>query len=156
MISIIIRLKSFEREHLIIKYINEYCSESLTKFECRTNPKGGLNNLTETFNKFEKIEMMNSYLTEKTLHELFPKIFELKLDYRVEETVDMLSYNKFIAYNLPHLDHLQFDVYDIHKINKENVAIALRSNPQLKSLKGEIWLDVIFDKNYFRNGNEIL
>lgn len=139
-----------EWKHLIIEYINEYCSESLIKIEFYNNPKGGLNKLTKIFNKVEKITMYDSYPTEKKLNEIFPNIRKLQLYYGKKYDYE------FIACNFPYLEHLDISETNLNDIQKKNLLIALRSNSQLKSLKAEEWFSDILYTNYFQETNEIL
>lgn len=141
---------------LIIEYLNEYCSESLVKIMIEGNPKGKLDKFTKTFKNVEQIRMESSYFIGDTLHQLFPNIRELKLRYYGREEHDKFQCSDFIAYNFPYLEHLDIDTDTEYECYKGNVAIALYSNPQLKSLSGDIWLDVIFDPINLSNANAIL
>lgn len=155
-------LTAYKYEHLIIGYINEYCSKSLIKIEFDGKPKGALNKLTKTFIKVEKFENLTICYNpiEMRLHKIFPKIRELKLIYTELHNNEKRIYNSFIAYKFPHLEHLMINVspkLDIEKFDIiDNFVIALRANSQLKILEGNIWFDVIFDKNNFYNPNEYL
>lgn len=42
------------------------------------------------------------------------------------------------------------------RVNIENAAAALRLNPQLKSRKGDVWLDVNFNTDELRDLTEHL
>lgn len=155
--------KAHEWEHLIIEYINEYCSESLNKIRFTGNQRGDLNKLTKPFVNVEKLEIGILIPTEKKLHELFPRIRDLKLLYKYSPCLidfsddrEQFLNEKFIANHFPYLEHLFMEVshWSRYKYNKEYLAIALRLNPQLKSLKGNVWMDVLFNTNNIWNANE--
>lgn len=144
--------KSIQWEHLLIEYLNEYCSESLTEFsfdgELR---KGGLNKLTKTFGKVKQISLLDLYPIEKKLYELFPNLRKLELYYSGRN--EGFLHVEFIAGHFPYLEDL-----DIHMngfvFDKESIAIAFCSNPQLKSIRSDVWMDIICDTKHFSNSNE--
>lgn len=148
--------KSNQWEHLLIEYLNEYCSESLTKFtfDGKMNRKDGWNKLTNTFGKVEQIQLENSYPTERKLYELFPNLRKLDLLYGSVNREGTFIHCEYIAGHFPCLVDLNIFKDDDLEIDRENFAIFLRSNPQLKSIFTNIWMDVICGTKHFTNLNE--
>ncbi|XP_037038253.1 uncharacterized protein LOC119075790 [Bradysia coprophila] len=153
--------RAHEWEPLLIGYINEYCSESLTKIEfygkdSKDYSSHDLIKLTKPFVKVEKLICDVFFLAKKKLHELFPKLRELELrSVCFSEDMPPLD-NEYIANCFPYLEHLTINLSDMNKCNRKNFAIALRLNPQIKTLAGNIWFEVLFDADnfHFWNGNE--
>ncbi|XP_037037465.1 uncharacterized protein LOC119075173 [Bradysia coprophila] len=137
---------------LIIKYINEYCPEFLTKMEFSYCKEGSLKGLTKPFKKVEKLKMIDTFPPEKKLSELFPNLRE----FRYQGWDCNLIPNEIIfTDHFPLLEHLTIFVQDWGKYY-ENVEILLRSHPQLKSLKGNIRLDVVVGSKNNLYANEHL
>lgn len=134
-------------EHLIVDYLNEYCCDSLTKIKFYRFSKSRLNQLTKTFRKVEKLVMSSSDATEKGLYEIFPNIRELKL-------TKCNIHDDFIGNHFPYLEHLEINTNYHIVLSLESIATTLRLNPQLKSLTGYIWWDVIFNTNEFWNTSD--
>lgn len=149
---------SIQWEHLIIEYINEYCFESLTKLSIRGQGReSGFNKLTNTFSKVEQIEIEEVYPITVKLYELFPNLRKLMLsdDFHVKK--GFYLHYEYIAGHFPYLEELRisFDMFDHEAIfDKENIATALRSNPQLKSLCTNVLIDVVCNTKHFSNPKE--
>lgn len=137
-------------EHLIVDYLNDYCCDFLTNIKFQNFPKSGFNQLTKTFKKVEKLVMWSSDATEpkKRLYDLFPSVRELEL-------FECNIHNEFIANHFPYLEHLEIHTKLPTEISIESVATTLRLNPQLKNLTGDIWWNIIFNTDEFKNRSEI-
>lgn len=121
-----------------------------------------MNNLTKAFVEVEKLKISTLFSTEKKLHELFPKVRELEFEHmdqfskNANDTSDIFLHYEFLTNHFPYLEHLCMNVEQgfRYKYNKENVATALHLNPQIKTLTGNVWLDVLFDTNNCWDANE--
>ncbi|XP_037039717.1 uncharacterized protein LOC119076824 [Bradysia coprophila] len=147
--------KNYHANFLIIGYINEYCSEFLTEQIFRSCSEDCLKGLTKPFKKVETLEMSTSFINDTRLSKLFPNLRNLELSSCGSSVVNLGYPKEFFANCFPSLEHLSLEAR-YWKTDYENVADILRSHPQLKSLKGNIWLDVIFGTKYLSHGSDHL
>lgn len=150
--------KTNKLEHLILEYVNNFCAESLRTIKF----KGQFHDyVSRDFRKFmgpfvnvENIEADIFFRIQLKVHELFPKVRKLEMiccDTFTDEAIFL--YNGFMTNRFPYLEHLKISIDNAYKYNKENFAVALRLNPQIKSLKGNIWCDVVFNARSFYSWN---
>lgn len=148
-------VKSHEWEDLIIEYVNEYCTESLEKIQFWWGRRNSdiFNKLTKPFDNVETLKINTFFLTEKKLHEFFPKVRELEVRWRITRD-SYPCHTNFLTNHFPYLKHLSFERANKINFDKKGLEIALRLNPQIKSLRGNVWFDVLFDTKYIWNANE--
>lgn len=117
-----------ECDHHVIRYVNEYCSESLIKIQMCTAVGGWEGQLRKPFSKIRRVQLENCNFTFKdSLSRLFPRMQILIVD-NFYCGANSLFYN---ANHFPQLEKLSF----ILKTGYEAILPYLFLNPQLKTLQ---------------------
>lgn len=146
------------RENCSLDYMQEYCSESLTDVTIsRCCHAGTLIDLTKPLTKVVKVILYKSVSTDTSLQFLFPNLRHLELVFLMADvayiTTDDL--NKVFTYHFPCLEHLSIEITYWECFAKE-MADMVKAHPQIKSLKGNLWIDVLCDHLNPSSGTEYL
>lgn len=153
-----------ELEPIIIEYINNFCADSLITMRLEKHYFENVNcDLDKLIKPFKNVEILSGNIIFKTqlkLHELFPKVRHLGMQCSDNNLInkDIFLPNYSMANSFPYLEYLVISIDHGYKYNKENLAIALSLSTKIKSLRGNVWFEVLFDLNNFRlwNRNEHL
>lgn len=144
----------------ITSYINQFCADSITKFNITDIPEGGLNYFTQPFTRIEKVRF-ETYEGEYQLAEndwlnrLFPKMKKLKVSSVFK--CSALFENGDTVNHFPHLEHLVIikrKIFGPGKVCRENILKTLKLNPQLKKLRvkcTECGLNQILGADFFHS-----
>lgn len=149
-------------EYLLIEYINEFCAESLKKVKLNGDYfdyiRCDFSMVTKPFVRVETLQTNVPFQIPLNLTKMFPNLRELAMICANNRAIDgeICLRNEFIANHFPSLEHLRINIGDQFDYSKENFAIALRLNPQIKSLWGNVWLEVLLapDNITTWNGND--
>lgn len=121
----------------LIRYLNQYCAETLTRIEFEDKHGFPIENSAKRFKNVTQVRISFSYLGAKpsNLITWFPNLSHLEMEsiyfsYDGEETENAL------ALSFPHLKHLTIAFKNQYKncLNKRNTMKLLHANQQFQSL----------------------
>lgn len=129
---------------LLIRYVQKYCSKSLTDISIIWNkeiPVGCLEHLNKAFPKVKIVRICDRYVGKNRLNKLFPNMESLRYD-RFNKVLGLKSIKNHFP-NLVQLEIGSFLKYasDVHR---ETIATALSLNPQIQILSITYILDMQF------------
>lgn len=136
-------LISDERSAIIHRYVNEYCSESLTYLNLGATHKNAFTQFQKPFSKLN--ELLLSIKTKqiepiRPLDEIFPRLQRLKLFF-YDYGTPTFDINGFIEAEIPYMKHLQFVDIEVCVGNRSDAAIIeikienmLQNNSQIRDL----------------------
>lgn len=135
----------------ILAYINEYCAESLTKISLRNCENSIIDTITKPFINVEDVRINGSCLEGSWVKNIFPKMRSLEFKMLKIEQIYSCAW---IKNHFPHLESLDVGINTDDKqligLVKENLAIALQLNSNLKVLRNDSCLDVILDAQFLQ------
>lgn len=148
----------------VLSYVQEYCSESLTKITLLGLYCGTMSEMTKPFLKAETVTIWDPIILPHCMARdwiirQYPNIKQFI--YRHRNGALYRTDCAYFAHHFPHLEHFEFDIdYLFVFTNIENIVTMIRLNPQLKIFRvchtSTRVCPLLLNANFFKNVQESL